>query len=355
MHKQIGIAVLGICFLSFASMCFAEYKKVKVIGSVETKFVRRATIGQRKLALEDAKKKAIDRYIANLDSQRIRILNNVKDEIYQNINMYVPEVIPLNDGRWEHGYWNIDVEASINEAQIEELVNKYIQTIIKEKEETYISFVFVAREAEIIRKFEDKKTERIVESEGYKEKTVESEREIAGEATRAYEKVIGGSVEKKADKIKYQSYILEDINAKVSEVFVKAEFFVVEPFEAAIDTKSFVNDFVEYDEISDVTKKAAVDAARARGLNYLAVATLDVGEQLVDRATGMQKVYVRVNGYIWDLSGKFIKKICSVGPVQYSGLGEDPKVAKTNALINAGTAAAKDLVDQLRIKLKQRL
>jgi len=350
MFKQIGIAVLGICFLFFASVCFAEYKKIKAIGSVETKFIKTATTGQKKLALEDAKKKALDKYIANLDSQRVRILNNVKDQIYQNINTYVPEVIPLNDGHWENGYWNIDVEASINEAQIEELVNKYIQTNIKKKEETYISFVFVAREAESIRKFEGKKTERTVETEGYKEKTAETEGETAGEGTKVYEKVTGGSVEKKADKIKYQSYIPEDINSKVSEVFNKAEFSVVEPFEAGIDTKSFVNDFVESDEISDATKKAAVDAAKAKGLNYLAVATLDVGEQLVDQATGQQKVYVRVNGYIWDLNGKFIKKICSVGPVQYSGLGEDPKVAKTNALINAGTAAAKDLVDQLRVK-----
>jgi len=100
----------------------------------------------------------------------------------------------------------------------------------------------------------------------------------------------------------------------------------------------------------EVMMEDYIKTAKAKGLNYLAVATLDVGEQLVDQATGQQKVYVRVNGYIWDLNGKFIKKICSVGPVQYSGLGEDPKVAKTNALINAGTAAAKDLVDQLRVK-----
>ena len=62
------------------------------------------------------------------------------------------------------------------------------------------------------------------------------------------------------------------------------------------------------------------------------------------------KVYVNVMGYILDSRGKFTKKIASVGPIQYSGLGENPKVAKVNALVSAGTSAAKDLVDQLRAK-----
>lgn len=349
MLKQIMAVLVGGILLFGATVAHAEYKKVKVIGQVETKFIRTATTGQQKLALEDARKKALDKYIADLDSQRVRILNNVIDQLRQNLATYVPEVVALDDGNWNNGYWTIGVEASINEAQIEEIVNKYIQSSVKKQgEETYLSFVFVAREADSVRKFEGKKTERASESEAVK--TSESEDGASGQSEKVTEKITGGSTEKKADKVTYRSYIPEDIGSKVSEVFNKAEYSVVEPFEAEIDTKSFVADFVEGDEITDATKKSAVEAAKSAGLNYLAVATLDVGEQIVDQATGMQKVYVRVNGYVWDLNGKFTKKICSVGPVQYSGLGEDPKVAKTNALINAASTAAKDLVDQLRLK-----
>ena len=115
MFKQISVLALGALFLLCAtSVSFAEYTKVKAIGSVETKFTKSATTGQKKLALEDAKKKALDKYLAGLDSQRLRIINNFKDDLYKNINVYVPEVVSLNDGRWENGYWNIDVEASIN-------------------------------------------------------------------------------------------------------------------------------------------------------------------------------------------------------------------------------------------------
>jgi len=348
MLKQIMMVLIGGFLLSSATVAHAEYKQVKVIGRVETKFIRTATTGQKKLALEDARKKALDKYISELDSQRVRILNNVIDQLRQNLSTYVPEVVALDDGNWNDGYWTIGVQASINEAQIEEIVNKYSKASVKAQGETYLSFVFVAREADSVRKFDGKKTERVADSEAVN--TSESEDGSSGTSERVAEKITGGSVEKKADKITYRSYIPEDIGSKVSEVFNKAEYSVVESFEADIDPKSFAADFVDSDEISDATKKAAVEAAKKAGLNYLAVATLDVGEQIVDQATGLQKVYVRVNGYVWDLNGKFTKKICSVGPVQFSGLGEDPKVAKTNALINAASSAAKDLVDQLRLK-----
>jgi hypothetical protein len=260
-------------------------------------------------------------------------------------------LLHVDDGSWSNGYWTVGVEASIDEGQIEAAVNQYAQAHGKKQNDSNLSFIFVARQAGSVRKFDDKKTERTVETEGNNQKSAESENEAVGENTKVLEKVTGGSVENKADQITYQSYIPEDVSSKVSEVFNKANFSVVEPFDAGIDSKSFVSDFVNSNEITDETKKTAIEAARKTGLNYLAVATLDIGEQLVDQATGLKKTYVRVNGYVWDLNGKFTKKICSVGPVQYSGLGEDPQVAKTNALINAATSAAKDLVDQMRVKV----
>jgi len=406
MFKQISIVVLGFCFLSLASLSYADYKKVKAIGSVETKFIKTATTGQKKQALEDAKKKALDKYLAGLDSQRVRILNNVKDELYKNIDTYVLEVIALNDGKWENGYWNLDVEASINEAQIEELVNKYTQTNIRKKEETYLTFVFVAREVESVKEFMGEKTEKTAESGVYKEslgvdekadlatkeklavgtnekldqttkkkpgiisKGTTEEVKYQGEATAkyegegtskyrgdlsderssVYEKTTSGSVEKKSEVVKYRSYTPEEIEAKVTEVFGKSDFTVVPSFEAGVDKDKFIKDFSTGNDISDSTKKETVDLTKDKGISLLAVAMLDVGREQVDQTTGLSKVYVNVMGYILDSRGKFTKKIASVGPIQYSGIGENPKVAKINALVSAGTSAAKDLVDQLRAK-----
>ena len=389
-----------------SSLSFAEYKKVKAIGSVETKFIKSATTGQKKEALENAKKKALDKHIAGLDSQRIRIINNFKDELYKSINTYVPDVVTLNDGKWENGYWNVDVEASINEPQIEELVNKYAQTNMKKNEEVYLSFIFLAREVESVKAFMDEKNEKTAEGNAYKENLgIDEKAKVAtnekmavatndkldqsqkqkpgiiskgrseevkyqGEATakyqggesskyqgklsdeqsNVYEKTTSGSVEKNSEVVKYRSYTPEEIEAKVTEVFNKADFTVVPTFEAGIDKEKFIKDFSVGNDITDATKKETVDLTKGKGINLIAVAMLDVGREQVDQAVGLSKIYVNVTGYILDSRGKFTKKIASVGPVQYSGLGENPKVAKVNALVNAGSSAAKDLVDQLRAK-----
>jgi len=407
MSKQISILALGVLFLFGAtSLSFAEYTKVKAIGSVETKFTKSATTGQKKLALEDAKKKALDKYLAGLDSQRLRIINNFKDDLYKNINIYVPEVVSLNDGRWENGYWNINVETSINESQIEELVNKYAQSNMKKQEEVYLSFVFVAREVEGVKAFKAEENDKIAENNAYKENLEVNEKaslatnekaniatnekvdqnnkkkpgiistgsseevkyqgegtaQYKGEAaskyqgnvdntkSNVYEKTTSGSIDKKSEVVRYRSYTPEEIEAKVTEVFNKADFTVVPTFESGINRDKFIKDFSGGDDITDVTKKETVDLTKAKGINLIAVAMLDVGREQIDSATGLSKVYVNVMGYILDSRGKFTKKIASVGPIQYSGLGENPKVAKVNALVSAGTSAAKDLVDQLRAK-----
>jgi len=407
MFKQISILALGALFLfCVTSVSFADYVKVKAIGSVETKFTKSATTGQKKLALEDAKKKALDKYLAGLDSQRLRIINNFKDELYKNINVYVPEIVSLNDGRWENGYWNVDVEASINESQIEELVNKYARSNMKKQEEVYLSFVFVAREVEGVKAFKAEENDKTAENNAYKENLGLNEKasvttnekaiiatnekvdqdkqkkpgiintgsseevkykgegtaQYKGEAAskyqgnvadtqnNVYEKTTSGSIDKKSEVVRYRIYTPEEIEAKVTEVFNKADFTVVPTFESGINRDKFIKDFSGGDDITDTTKKETVDLTKAKGINLIAVAMLDVGREQIDPATGLSKIYVNVMGYILDSRGKFTKKIASVGPIQYSGLGENPKVAKVNALVSASTSAAKDLVDQLRAK-----
>ncbi|MFH0754843.1 MAG: hypothetical protein V2A70_09775 [Candidatus Omnitrophota bacterium] len=353
MFKQITMLLIFGFLFSSATVAHAEYKKVKVIGSVETKFIRTATTGQKKLALEDARKKALDKYIAELDSQRVRILNNVIDQLKQNLTTYVPEVVALDDGNWNDGYWTIGVQASINEAQIEEIVNSYIKkNTSAEQKESNLTFVFVSRKVSSVTQFDGKKTERQIVTEGNTEKVTESDTGSAGEATKMTEKVSGGSTAQKAEKVEYATCKIEDLKTKVQEVFVKAAFDVVPPSDIEINSTSFADDFVSTGNVSEDTEKGALAKAKEAGINYFAIATLDVGRSQVDTVTGMQQVYVNVKARIvkLDPTKKFNKTIASVGPKQYSATGENPEVAETNALVEAATVASKDLVDQLRLK-----
>lgn len=353
MLKQMMMLLIGGFLLSSATVAHAEYKQVKVIGKVETKFIRTATTGQKKLALEDGRGKALDKYIAGLDSQRVRILNNVIDQLRQNLDTYVPEVVALDDGNWNDGYWTIGVQASINEAQIEEIVNSYIQkNTSAEQKESNLTFVFVSRKVSSVTQFDGKKTERQIVTEGNTEKVTESDTGSAGEATKMTEKVSGGSTVQKAEKVEYEVCKIEDLKTKVQEVFIKAAFDVVPASDIDIKSSSFSDDFMSSGNVSEDTEKMALATAKEAGINYFAIATLDVGRSQIDAATGLQKVYVNVKGKIvkLDATKKFNKTIASYGPEQKGATGENAEVAETNALIEAATAAAKDLVDQLRLK-----
>jgi DNA-binding protein Fis len=75
------------------SLAHADYAKVKVTGSIATTFFKTPTTDQKKRALEDARKNALDKYIAGLDSERVQILNNMIDQLRQNLTIYVPQVV----------------------------------------------------------------------------------------------------------------------------------------------------------------------------------------------------------------------------------------------------------------------
>src|SRR3989304_3172879 len=111
--RMILLGFVGVFIFNTSVCIYAQYNRVKAIGEVTTKG-KKPTMDEKKLAYDVAKKKALDKYIAGLDSQRVRILSGLRDELYNNIDIYVPEIFPLNDGDWKDGRWKIDIEASIN-------------------------------------------------------------------------------------------------------------------------------------------------------------------------------------------------------------------------------------------------
>ena len=127
MFKQITLLLIGGFLFSSMPLAHADYATVKVTGSIATTFFKTPSVDQKKKALEDARKNALDKYIAGLDSERVKILNNMIDQLRQNLTTYVPQVVALDDGSWSNGYWTVGVQGSIDEAQIEAAVNQYMQ------------------------------------------------------------------------------------------------------------------------------------------------------------------------------------------------------------------------------------
>jgi len=460
--RKLLIIVAFVVGLTFTYNSLDAVVKVKVKGSVETKD-KKPKPEVKNQAINNGKVLALKKYAAGLDSQRLKIVNDLMETLQGNLDVYVLETINLTDGQYLNGSWEINLEVSINDAQIEQLVDSYMQSKIQQNGETYLSFVYVAREVSSIEDFDNSvsqnassslkqsntqvsassgtalttvsgKVNTTVTQQGSgtsttnvnqtgvsSQTTEESTASISGKATGTYNSgnisgsitvkasdsiankdvytnsnqntnvntnsqarlntdtvtkggittnttsnteavtnrdqsinvayKYSGSVVKNSEGISYRVYNPSEIDTKVTEVFNKASFDVVPAYEVNITPEQFAYDFATLNEISSSTQKEATNLARDGELDFLAVGMLDIGREEIDPVTGQYKIYVKVNGYIIDLRKKFAVKICSVGPVQYSGLGENPTVAKTNALIEASTKASLDLVDQLRVKL----
>lgn len=459
--RNLLIPIIVICALLICSVTLSAAVKVKVKGIIETKN-KKPKSEEKNTAFQNGKVQALKKYISGLDSQRLQILNELMPEIQANLDTYVLETNSLSDGVYTNGQWEINLEVSINDAQIEQLINSKMKDKISKNGETYLSFVYVAREVSSVEDFDSivsktasgslqqsnmqvsgtnssalttvngkinttvtqqgsgSSTTNVKQTGLSSQTTDESSASISGKATGIYnsDNVSGsvtvkasdstankdvstysnqttdvnkssqaqintnsvttggistnttsntvavtnrdqsyniaykssGSVVKNSEGLTYRVYNPSEIDTKVTEVFNKANFDVVPAYEVNITPEQFAYDFATLNEVSSSTQKEATNLAREGGLDFLAIGMLDVGREEIDPVTGQYKIYVKVNGYIMDLRKKFAIKICSVGPVQYSGFGENPTVAKTNALIEASTKASRDLVDQLRVK-----
>lgn len=460
--RKLLISIIIVCMMMTLSLPLSAVVKVKVKGIIETKN-KKPKPDEKNMALQNGKIQAIKKYISGLDSQRLQILNELMPDMLANLDTYILESTNLSDGLYVNGQWEINLEVSVNDAQIEQLINSKMKDKLATKGETYLSFVYVAREVGAVEKFDatvskqqnasskvtgdrtvntntnvqkdtnsktttntdqataassitntnintdtsqttDKSSDSISGSvtSRYNDGTTKAKVTISGSDSTSSEDTnstldqtvttdqagvsntntkvtvkgsenvntntntnvslnqssnvttstqTSGSKLSKGEELGYRGYNPSEIDTKVTEIFNKADFEVVPAYEVNITPEQFATDFATLNDISSSTQKEATNLARDGGLDFLAVGMLDVGREEIDSATGQYKIYVKVNGYIMDLRKKFAVKICSVGPVQYSGFGENPTVAKTNALIEASTKASKDLVDQLRVKL----
>ena len=74
---------------------------------------------------------------------------------------------------------------------------------------------------------------------------------------------------------------------------------------------------------------------------------MNVSVPELDPVSGEQKVIVSINGMVWNIDKKLPRKVASVGPVQYFGLGPDKDTARRNALRLAAKSAAETVSSQL--------
>ena len=220
------------------------------------------------------------------------------------------------------------------------------------------AFLFLAREQDTMKDFDARRTD--MESDFVEDDKKESA-SLTGSGGRKKQseeitkkRVTGGSTLHKADQITYRVKSSGDIDAAVSDV-LSSNNFEVTPFADITaqchgpNMETIKKEFSMTDELSPDLRLEAIRVAKACdvSIRYLAIGTLDGGMSDIDPATGNQRAAVRFRGQVWDITSGLPRTVASIGPVQKFGLGPDATSATTNALKQAASEGATELVNQL--------
>jgi hypothetical protein len=330
------------------------------VYQVEGKFKKKQIEEYRSKATELAIASAWDRYVISLPQPKQLSYSRISGEFTSDLSRFVQGVVVLDESHdKDRRVYEVMVRASINAAAVDATFNMHSAVQQSGGEGSLFTFMFLAREVEAVKSYEAKKTSITQVKE---ESSVSAEGNARGGSAAAAsssetfsKQVTGGSSVQKADKRSYRVTSPQDISASMGEILSMAGFEVIEYGDVVsecggVEPTDIMAEFSQSDDMQRETRRSAIGAARDCEISYFSTGTIDVGMKDTDPVSGNQRVYVSVRGQVWDVTRRLPKKVASVGPVQFAGLGPDSVVAQRNALILAAQEAAQVLVDQMNAK-----
>ena len=362
--------IRSILFVVLVCALTAQAELVKVKGKGE--IVYKSSIfkpgqgsAEERAAITEAKKNALTRFAADFDSARFELYKKIEPDVLANIDQYVTDYTQLDQqvDKTSKRY-TVIIEASINSTLIENAINKSsganaptaAGAAPAKAGGSYMTFVFVARELASRKDFDAKRTTVDInessEAGAQKSKVAEDGQsaETSLDKSSVVKHTTGGNTETKAEDLAYRVTTVTEVDNAVNSVLTKASYEVVDPVDAGLNVDSFKSDFSGGSDISPATRSAAIKNCKEKEINYIAIANMDVGLPEKDEVSGLTRVYVTVTAKVSDLAPKFPKTVASIAGKPYAGLGSNAQVAKQNALNEAATRSASELVDQLRMK-----
>ncbi|NJB68503.1 hypothetical protein GGQ74_002176 [Desulfobaculum xiamenense] len=349
------IAVPGISFAETSSIGSAR------ITYEKHAFSKEPTKEVKSKALEDAKLSAWKRYVSKFSKPKYKLYSDNENAFTGAMDTYISSCNILEEKTdTDNLVYTVGVKITINDVAVETKLSEFSAAGSNATGEgSLFSFVFLARETSSVKSFKDKETS--VEMSQEVGTVEESAASHGGSAAEAVSKesmkktVTGGNVEKKADKIAYTVSSSSDVDSAMNEILSPAGFEVVDYRDVlsecgGADFNTIKDEYACGSELSNETRREAINGCRMCEIQFFATGTLDVGINDIDPVSGMKRVYVSVNANVWNISGRLPRKVAAVGPIQYAGLGPDAVVAKRNALRKAAAEAATTIVDQMNAK-----
>ena len=314
-----------------------------------------------KESITKAKNAAWEKYTQGFSPSKMKSYRQIESSILKNIDEYLIEVDVIHKKTDKDAkLFTVVVRATINTAKFDAKLSEISNAgAMSSGSGSLFSFVFVARQEESIKSFAAKSTQiEMKEGNGYEKESASQQGDTAlgsHEFKNVSKNTTGGSTTRKADHIEYRILSSDGVDTSMNQVLAAAGFEVVSYDDVVsecggTEPSDIKSEFTENNEISRVSRKNAISGARDCEVSYFAVGTLDVGLSEIDPVTGNQRAFVSVKSQVWNIDKRLPRKIASVGPIQYQGLGPNAQVAETNALILAAKYAANEIVNQLNAK-----
>jgi hypothetical protein len=357
--------------LFFSPIVYGQ--QVDVRGSASVPYKDKVSPEIRNLAIEKARLKAVENYFAQGGEAETENFDRNLDLIEKNIEKFTSDPVVINDkDDPATKRFSIVVRVQLNVARLRNTIkgsSAVASTAGGEKSK--IVFVFVGREVGSVQIFDDRVVKQSVASATQASKDATSKRGKESEnitsnsvstsaakttAAQSSQEIsgrteVGGSTTRRADQVSRVVFETNDLNVSIKGAFSQAGFDVRDSdFVLSSQLLTSINkEFATGNKVTPDSLKAVANALRQNSIPYFVIATLDVGRQDKDDATGMPRTTVSVSGEIYDLSDWPPKTVGAVPPFQVVGIGPDPDQAKKQALKKASADASRELISRMNV------
>lgn len=362
-RKIIIFLMLALAFVNSSATYAKEIRAKGDVAFESGVFSSEPDMEIKQKAIEIAMVNAWKRYTSEFSTAKLNAYKQSQAYMDANFGEYVIDKTVLDQSLDANSNtYSVVVAVSFNDVAVDSKLNQgndksgYVGVT---GGKSLLSFLFLAREQDSIKEFDDRKTVKV------KEKKELGRKESSGLTSGSsgfhkqsqeadYELVTGGSTLRKADQVNYRVYSSRDVDAAVNDV-LSSNNFEVTPFEDITaqchgpKMEQIKKEFSANDELSPELRLEAIRAAKACdvSIRYFAIGTLDARMSETDPATGNARTSVSVRIQVWDITSGLSKVVASVGPIQKYGLGFDAATATTEALRLAATEGATEVVNQL--------
>ncbi len=383
---QVVRYIIAVVLAAFAMQVSAQVQQARgqysmvykeLVGAAALKSAP-AEIKQK--AQQEAALKAVEAYYAEGGQSESANFDAIRGKILENPGRYILEttVISETDNPKDFQY-SVVVRVSLNVANLRNAVQAS-SAVAKavDGEKSALSFVFVSRQVDSTKSYDDRVFKRRDDSAAYSaatqdrgavsEKTSEGESikraqiSTHGSASQEVNQAVsvsakstvtsetGGSTVSRASESTWRVVPSANLNQVFIAQFSQAGYDVIEA--AMVESEKFKISDIETDyksgnDLQPKTLRSIAAGMKEAQIPYIALGTLDVGFPTKDAQTGLVRVAVTVNAKVWDVTRPIPRTRVAVGPVAYSGVGPSEDEARGNALKLAASSASQELSSRM--------